>query len=49
LGAPKNSEAKYRKRGLGLESELVQKLDTYAEKRFKGNRSAAANFLLSAL
>jgi len=34
---------------MSLESKLVQKLDSYADRKFKGNRSAAVNYLLSAL
>ena len=49
MSEPRNSEVKLRKVGISFESELLQRLDTYAEKKFKGNRSAAANFLLSAL
>jgi metal-responsive CopG/Arc/MetJ family transcriptional regulator len=43
------SDAKFRKIAVSLESEVVQKLDNYAERKSKGNRSAAANYLLSAL
>lgn len=49
LGAPQKTEAKHSKMGISLESETAQKLQNYADKKFKGNRSAAANYLLSAL
>jgi hypothetical protein len=37
LGAPQKREKKYRKMGISLESEVSQKLETYANKKFKGN------------
>jgi len=43
------SDVKYRKIAMSLESEVVQKLEAYAIRKFKGNKSAAANYLLSAL
>ena len=46
MGMTQKSEVRFRKIAMSLESEVVQKLDTYAEKKFKGNRSAAANYLL---
>jgi len=49
LGAPQKSEVKLKKVGLSLDSNLLRRLDDYAERKFKGNRSAAANYLLSAL
>jgi len=49
LSNTQNSETKYRKTSMSLESKLVQKLDSYADRKFKGNRSAAVNYLLSAL
>ncbi|MDH5663403.1 MAG: ribbon-helix-helix domain-containing protein [Candidatus Bathyarchaeota archaeon] len=49
LGAPNKSELTFKKVGFSLELNLLQKLDDYAERKFKGNRSAAANYLLGAL
>jgi len=49
LGAPKKSEPKFRKMGISLESEVAEKLEAYAIKKFKGNKSAAVNYLLGAL
>jgi hypothetical protein len=52
LGAPKKSEVAARKNvktGISLSLETFQKLDFYAESKFKGTRSAAANYLWSAL
>ena len=45
----RKTEPKFTKMGISLESEVAQKLEAYAIKKFKGNRSAAANYLLSAL
>jgi len=43
------SEVRFRKIGLSFESELLNRLDSSAERKFKGNRSAVANYLSSAL
>lgn len=48
-GAPDKSNPKIRKVGLSLDSDLLRRIDDYAERKFEGNKSAAANYLLSAL
>ncbi len=49
LGAPDKFKQTFKKVGFSLEASLLQRLDDYAERKFKGNRSAAANYLLGAL
>jgi len=49
VSAPQKSDVKRRKMGLSLESEIFEAVQTYAKKKFKGNRSAAVNYLLSTL
>ena len=49
IAVHQKTEVKVRKVGLSLESNLLRRLDDYAERKFKGNRLAAANYLLSAL
>ena len=34
MSAPRNSETKFKKVGISIDSELLQKLDSYAEKKF---------------
>ena len=39
----------FKKVGVSFRKDILEKLDNYAEKKFRGNRSAAANYLLGAL
>jgi len=39
----------FQKVGVSFRKDILQKLDDYAERKFRGNRSAAANYLLGAL
>ena len=48
LGAPDKSRSSFKKVGFSIEVSLLQKLDQYAQRKFAGNRSAAANYLLGA-
>ena len=49
MSAPQKPESKYKKMGISPEFEVAQKLEAYAIRKFKGNKSAAANYLLGAL
>ena len=48
MGKSDKESSSFQKVGISFETELL-KLDSYAERKFKGNRSAAANCLLGAL
>ena len=46
LGAPKKPEPKFRKMGISLESEVAEKLEAYAIKKFKGNACMRRYFFI---